>query len=137
MRTAPTVLLAATLVGALIAGCGDQETPRPDPGAIEADFLAFVSAFNGRDFDRAYSFLSRACQELLDREEYVATLTAGAEQAGEDFRVEVSDLRVEDRSSSQAHITYILTAHSADGPEVSQQEDDLVFEEGRWRIDNC
>jgi len=122
------LIAGAVIVSAIpaLGGCGGGSPA----GTVED----FVNALNDRDFGAVYDISSSATRGDISREEFTGALEANWIEGS---RMEDLEIISEDIDGDNATVRFrvrVTGPAAGEGGEVSEQETDLVREDGQWKL---
>lgn len=131
------VILLAVFAAVMIA-CGSNGGG-DDEANIRNTLEGFTQALNDRDFDKAYSYFSEACQDNVSLSEFSAGLAFATVFFGES-ELEVGNVRIVELTGDRALVEADISMTGL-GEEFTFEEDqepiELIKEDGRWRTTDC
>ncbi len=128
MRVFLGMLLGATAATTSVAA--EQPARHDVPSAV---VRAYIQALLDGDYDLTYDYLSSKRRNGMSRKDWVEQLKRQAVKP----RSEVVFMRVNPAivRGEEATVVTSFRLKTRDGSKVSRETYDLVWEEGRWRID--
>ena len=119
------------------AAAEDQSSPATSPegdtdrdeNELKASVQAYSDAYLGGDADGGWALLSRRCRERITRIQFDAAVSTASETYDQasviDFDAHIS--------GDLARVSYSFAKY----PDLAQDSEPWVIEDGRWREDDC
>lgn len=121
-----SLLVVATLVG--VAACGDEDVDRAAEAAgLYETVTVYSAAFADGDGDTAVELLSEQCSRAT------GLIRTAADVIGDDYDDLAPIDFTADVEGNEAHVSYTYE----NAPELAQDDERWVLEDGRWRYADC
>ncbi len=134
-------LVILTSIGLLIvsiSGCVEESTPPSSTSQTQTvdpstTIQEFVTAYNNRDANKLYSLFSTKIKSEYPREKIESQL-----ELAKSFGIKITEYKVENKeiSNDVANLKVTITSYMGGKTYKEVIEFSLVYENGRWLIDN-
>jgi len=138
----PVCALSAAAL--LFAGCSDSDggggSSEQSAEGLAGDAERFAKAIVARDTSTAYEYMELSCQEEMSQQEFTAELTVAFEFA-KAFGMDMSKATITgvETRNVEGDTGEARVEGDIDGEPLSDSDefDDFVYQEGRWRTTDC